>query len=254
MALSNRFTSSISLFNRSEQEEKESDQITKPLQALARVEPKVETNFDDATREVAFVNPPLDEVTTNNNIVPVAPPVAEVPLYLRNPGPPPRLPRNRDVKSLGRTSYRFQEVKFDYTNRRGLLYACAVIGIILLFVLTVLKPQDRKVVVSQLGASASGAMEVMPTKKPVYTAVASTEQYAVVNAAAGFVLEEPRDGAIQIQNLSQFTYIALQKKSDAGWYQLKGGAGWIKASSIKTFGTEQAAWDFKRAEETKIKG
>lgn len=271
MALSNRYTSPLSLFNHSDQDEKESEQITRPFQALARIEPATQPEFEAEVREEASENPPLAAFETNTdtdtatdfitdtnpdmgaNNIPVAPP-AEVPLYLRNPGPPPRLPRNLEVKSLGRTSYRFQEVQYGYANRRTMLYVCAVIGIILLFVLVVLKPQDRKIEVSDLGASAGQALNPEPTKKTVYSPIPPLEQFAVVTDAAGFVLEEPRDGAIQVQNLSQFTYIAFQKKSDDGWYQLKGGAGWLKASSVKVFGTEQAAWDFKRAEEAKIKG
>jgi hypothetical protein len=259
MALSNRYTSPLSIFNPSDQDEKVSDHITKPLQALARIEPAREPEFQAEVREEALQNPPLDAFEINTDVdvenIPVTPPPpAELPLYLRNPGPPPRLPRNPEVKSLGRTSYRFREVQFGYANHRVLLYACAVIGIILLFVIIVLKPQDRKVEISLLADSAGGALNPEPTKKPVYSVIPPLEQFAVVTDVAGFVLEEPRDGAIQVQNLSQFTYIAFQKKSDDGWYQLKGGTGWIKAASVKTFGTEQAAWDFKRTEEAKIKG
>ncbi len=260
MALSNRSTSPHPLFNHSSQGEKENplvtepEQITRPLKALARVEPASEEPVYQAkTADEPFVNPPLDDVAANTDFMPVVLP-AEVPVYLRNPGPPPRLPRNSNVKSLGRTSYRFQEVKFGYSNSRTLLYICALIGVVLLFVLLVLKPQDRKVEVSGLGASASGTTGPVTTRKPAFTAVASDEQFAIVTDVAGFVLEEPRDGAIQVQNLSQFTYIAFQKKSDDGWYQLKGGTGWLKASSVKTFSTDQAAWDFKRTEEAKIKG
>jgi hypothetical protein len=268
MTLSNRYTSPLSIFNPSDQDEKVSEPITKPLRALARIEPaREEPEFQAEVREEDLQNPPLAAFEMNTDTeaenIPVAPPApAEMPLYLRNPGPAPRLPRNLEVKSLGRTSYRFQEVQFGYANRRVLLYACAVIGIILLFVIIVLKPQDRKVEVSFLADSAGGALNPAigasnsePTiKRPVYSAIPPLEQFAVVTDVAGFVLEEPRDGAMQVQNLSQFTYIAFQKKSDDGWYQLKGGAGWIKAASVKTFGTEQAAWDFKRGEEAKIKG
>lgn len=262
MALSNRSTSPLSLFKHSDQGEKENEieepeQITRPFKALARVEPTVEEPAvaQAETTGEPFVNPPLEDIATNTNVnlMPVVLP-PEVPLYLRNPGPPPRLPRNQNVKSLGRTSYRFQEVKFGYSNRRALLYICAVIGIILLFVLIVLKPQDRKIEVSGAAVSASGTLGPVPTRKPSFTAVSSAEQFAIVTDVAGFVLEEPRDGAVQVQNLSQFTYIAFQKKSDNGWYQLKGGIGWIKASAVKVFETEKAAWDFKNSEEAKIKG
>ena len=193
--------------------------------------------------------------TNYNPYLPVIPP-AETPLYLRNPGPPPKLPHNRNVTSLGRTSYRFQEVRFGYTNRRTLLYICAVIGIILLFVIVVIRPQDRKVENSLPLASASSTITVSatPTPKPSIILVPANEQFAVVTAATGLVLEEPRDGSTQIQTLSQFTYIAFQRKSEDGWYQLKGGAGWIKASSVQVFATEKAAWDYKNSEEAKIKG
>jgi hypothetical protein len=191
-----------------------------------------------------------------NPYLPVIPP-AEPPLYLRNPGPPPKLPRNRNVTSLGRTSYRFQEVRFGYTNRRTLLYICAVIGIILLFVIIVIRPQDRKVentLPVASAASTTATVAATPTPKPAVIIVPADEQFAVVTVTNGLVLEEPRDGSTQVQTLSQFTYIAFQRKSEDGWYQLKGGAGWIKASSVQVFATEKAAWDYKNSEEAKIKG
>lgn len=273
MALSNRSTTPIPLFKHPnlnpEPDRIDADQPTMPLKALVRLEPapagQTETLQEPAylsdTAEVPTVNPLISDVTTDVNtsvnpnpeILP-ATLLPEIPLYMRNPGPPPRLPHNRAVKSLGRTSYRFQQVQFGYANHRKLLYICAAIGIILLFVLVVIRPQDRKVEISSANAATSSATEPTSTKKPVYTLVSVTEQYAIVTDVAGFVLEEPRDGSIQVQNLNQFTLVGLQRKSDDGWFQLKGGTGWIKAASVKIFPTEQAAWTFKNAEEAKIKG
>lgn len=277
MALSNRFTSQLSLVKPAALTGKEtetetgneteveplSDQITRPFKALATVAPQEETFYQPDPAELnptlfgveADTNPILPAVFANNNPMLPAIPPAEIPLYLRNPGPPPKLPRNRSVKSLGRTSYRFQQVQFGYNNHRTLLYICAVIGIILLFVIIVIRPQDRKVEINvPVASAADSTVDPTATRKPSFMLVPSNEQFAVVTDVAGFVLEEPHDGAMQIQNLSQFTYIAFQRKSDDGWYQLKGGTGWIKASSVKVFGSEKAAWDYKNSEEAKIKG
>jgi hypothetical protein len=287
MALSNRYTSPLSVVKPADPIEEETDietpieettgvepiseQVTAPFKSLAVVVPPAEP-FSEP--DPAELNPSLfaAEADTNpgmapaanynynqdynyNPYLPVIPP-AEPPLYLRNPGPPPKLPRNRKVTSLGRTSYRFQEVRFGYTNRRTLLYICAVIGIILLFVIIVIRPQNRKVenTLPLASAASTVTLAATPTPKPAVIIVPSTEQFAVVTATSGLVLEEPRVGAAQIQTLSQFTYIAFQRKSEDGWYQLKGGAGWIKASSVQVFATEKAAWDFKNSEEAKIKG
>lgn len=271
MALSNRSTSPIPLFKHPIQNEEsdriDADQPTMSLKALARIEPS-KTEEEEAPEEPAFlsdtaeittVNPPIADFTTDTTAIlnpnPALLPATlppEVPVFMRNPGPPPRLPHNREVKSLGRTSYRFQQVQYGYANHRKLLYICAAIGLILLFVIVVIRPQDRKVEFSNVASATSTTAE--PTKKPVYTVVAEDEQFAVVNDPVGFVLEEPRDGSIQVQNLNQYTLVGLQRKSDDGWFQVKGGTGWIKAASIKIFPTEQAAWAYKNAEEAKIKG
>ncbi len=275
MALSNRFTSQLSLVKPIDLTEKEnenetepevdpiSEEITRPFKALATVVPQEEPFYQPDPAELnpalfgvaADTNPILPAVSANDNPMLLAHQPAEVPLYMRNPGPPPKLPRNLNVKSLGRSSYRFQQVQFGYTNRRTQLYICALIGIILLFVIIVIRPQDRKVENNiPVAVAANSTVDPAVTKKPFYSLVTNNEQFAVVTDAAGFVLEEPHDGAMQIQNLSQFTFIALQRKSDDGWYQLKGGAGWIKASSVTVFPSEETAWGFKNSEEAKIKG
>lgn len=184
-----------------------------------------------------------------------ATPYQDAPLYLRNPGPPPKLPRNADLTGVGRSSYRFQGVRTsgDY---RTLLIACAVVGLILLFILAVLRPQDNlkiPAVSVPVGVVAQPTATFAPTSTPnipnVVTNVDKTEQFGLIVAKEGLVMEEPRDGAAKMQTLQQYTILNLERKSSRGWYEIKGG-GWIKAASLKLFPDIEATWAAKRDLET----
>ena len=77
--------------------------------------------------------------------VPSAPIAAPppLPLYLQDPGPPPRLPRNMNLRKFDRASYQFKAVGGGRPNYRPLLWACAVVGLLILFLLMVVKIQNR---------------------------------------------------------------------------------------------------------------
>lgn len=215
-----------------------------PQQALARLQPEA-----DLTQPSLEVSLPLAPELSSPPSTLLAPPPEQVatppPLYLRNPGPPPRLPRNWNVNNLGRSSYRFREIGPGKANRRPLLWLCALLGIGLLYVLLVMQPQ-RQVQTNFFSEANQAAQPAVTVPKSVLSPVGATEQYALVMEAEGKVLEEPRSEASQVQTLKKYTFIALQRKHSGGWYQLKGGSGWIASTAIKTYPTEEAAWKVKR--------
>ncbi len=191
-----------------------------------------------------FSPPEAAAYPTYPTAYPTAP---EPPLYLRNPGPPPRLPRNTNVTNFGRSSFRLRNSGSARPNYVPHLVVCAIVGLVLLFVLIVIKPQNRSVD-SNPAANRTSA-RATPNLTPVITAVPVAETFALVNVPEGLVLEEPRAGAGRVQILDQYTLLAFQRKSTAGWYQLKGGSGWINAQSVKTYPNEEAAWSAKREAE-----
>jgi hypothetical protein len=221
--------------------------------ALVPVATPADGSADDGTIPPAHTQSAPLALPVQNAPVPYQD--ANMPLYLRNPGPPPKLPRNADLTGVGRSSYRFRGIgsNGDY---RVLLIGCAAIGLIMLFILVVLRPQDNIKVQSvsvPAGAVAVATATFAPTSTPnvpnVVTNVDKTEQFALVVAKEGIVLEEARDGSAKMQTLQQYTILNLERKSSRGWYELKGG-GWIKASSIKLYGDIEATWAAKRDLET----
>lgn len=257
----------------SQSRKKDKDQDTDPEQRIASSE-----IFDVPTVEIqalARLDPEDEPVIGPRPVIPAASgsadasghepeqepappapiPLAEIPLYLRNPGPPPRLPRNADFTSYGRTSYRLNSVQRGY-NRRPLLWACAVIGVAILYVLLIVKPQNRLLedpvaieptpIVARITGSAA---ELTPTLGPVPT----DEQFGLVTVPEGLVVEEPSLGASPVEKVKQYTVLTFQRKSTAGvgWYQLKGGKGWISALSVKAYPSEQTALAAKQELESK---
>ncbi len=231
-----------------------------PAQALARIEP---ATIETPEAAPAFAPPSFSaDAGGNEPPQPYTPPppiapVEDVPLYLRDPGPPPRLPRKMDFTSNGQTSYRLREVRHGYINRRPLLWACAIIGLVVLYLLIVAKVQNRP-------AESQNSLEptpivtraLRPTTDPrlISNPLPSDEQFGMVFGQDGLILEEPRVGATTVEVLRPGSVVAFMRKSESGlgWYQLKNGTGWISLLSVKTFPTEDAALRAKRDYEAKI--
>ncbi len=221
------------------------------LQALARLEQITDPELTAVPLAQPLAGPALTvSLPTSPSMIPPAQPQA-VPIYLRDPGPPPGLPRNRNVQTIGRMSYRLNRAERNSSRYRNLLWACAFSGLVLLLVLVVFQPQNRPVSSPQLNETiiAAEAGLIAANNRPTVRPVPLAEQFAVVITGQGLVLDEPHDKALSVQNLAQYTFIAFQRKTNTAWYQLKGGFGWIKAGQVKTFETEEAAWEFKRASE-----
>ncbi len=222
-----------------------------PQRALVRLDlnNEEEIGIPPASAAADASGPDLDPT-------PLPTPPADLPLHLRNPGPPPRVPRNADLTTYGRTSYRLREIRHDYTNRRPLLWACAAIGLFLLFLLMVVKPQNRlldnPVAVEPTPIVANVSAGSSSSARPTVVTVAATEQFGVVLTPEGLVLEEARNGATVVDRFKQYSVLNFQRKNSAGWYQLKGGSGWISAATIRLYPSEQAANDARREFESRV--
>lgn len=177
----------------------------------------------------------------------------EVPVFLRNPGPPPKMPRNSELLGAGRNSYRFREIRAGAGDYKWWLLGCVVAGLILLAVLAIGKPQ-KNIVVSlpslPLAPVAAPTATIAPSPTAngpiVLLPISPGEQYALVVAQEGIVLEEPKDNAAQMQVYARYTVLSLARKTNRDWYEIKGSIGWIKASALKFYPDIDSAWAAKR--------
>ncbi|HEX2912937.1 MAG TPA: hypothetical protein VH186_19175 [Chloroflexia bacterium] len=203
--------------------------------------------------DVSETAPQLHEITETltlpgNPSIPEPGPV-ELPLYLRDPGPPPKLPRRLEVRFADHASYRIRGVDRTNTHRK-LLWSAAALGVVLLFVLIVIKPQNKPILSfnSQTQASVIGTdIAINQETKPVISDVQPYEQFGVVTVSQVMVREEPDNNSTAIKSLSRMDYTAFKRKISTGWYLLKDGTGWIEASAVQTYQTEQEARDAAKA-------
>lgn len=177
----------------------------------------------------------------------------EVPIFLRNPGPPPKMPRNSELLGAGRNSYRFREIRASAGDYKWWLLSCAIAGLILLGILAIGKPQKNIVVslpnlpIAPVAAPTATVAPSPTTNSPiVLLPIAPGEQYALVVAQEGVVLEEPKDNAAQMQVYARYTVLSLTRKTNRDWYEIKGSIGWIKASALKFYPDIDSAWAAKR--------
>ncbi len=202
------------------------------------------TTLDTTAAPPTVINDPQPSLPATGPLENGSPPPA--PLYLQNPGPPPRLPRNRNVNNLGRSSYRYKGTASGQANYRWLLWVCATLGLVILYLLLVVKIQNRTVNGPAIENYPESYSTTPQTTGQAFETVGPGEQFALVVASQARVREEPSNEARTIQNLQRYTLVALQNRVPGGWYQLKGGSGWLMAASLELYPDSDKAWTAKR--------